>query len=48
MCEFLYTEGHMFSKKLKLLEQAEWVDVRTRAVMVEFTVINPNIGMTTR
>ena len=47
MCEFLYTEGHMFSDKLKLLEEADWVDVRTRAVMVEFTVINPNIGMTT-
>jgi hypothetical protein len=47
LCEFIYTKGHLFGDQLNLLEEAGWVDVRTRAVMIEFSVINPNIGMTT-
>ena len=47
ICEMLYTDGHRFRDKLNALEQAEWVDARTRAVMVEFSVVNPNLGMTT-
>jgi len=47
ICEMLYTDGHAFGEKLKVLEQAEWVDVRTRAVMIEFSLINVNVGMVT-
>ena len=46
-CEMLYTDGHTFGQRLKAMESSEWIDSHTRAVMIEFSFINPNIGMTT-
>ena len=47
MCEMLYTDGHRFGDKLAALKEADWVDQSTRGVMVEFSVVNGNLGMVT-